>query len=105
MAYTVNRTQAFEDDFDESLDYLVNELKSLQAAMTLIDEVEYALSALERSPFLFVISRKPFLGAYGYREYHVKKYVMVYRVDNNVVSLLRFFHQTQLYERFVMDWK
>ena len=105
MAYTVDRTQAFEDDFDESLDYLANELKSPQAAMTLIDEVEYALHVLEKSPFLYAVSRKPFLSAYGYREYHVKKYVMVYRVDDNVVSLLRFFHQTQLYERFVMDWE
>lgn len=72
MAYTVDRTQAFEDDFDESLDYLANELKSPQAAMTLIDEVEYALHVLEKSPFLYAVSRKPFLSPYGYREYHVK---------------------------------
>lgn len=30
---------------------------------------------------------------------------MVYLVDDNVVSLLRFFHQTQLYERFVVEWE
>ncbi|MCC2784998.1 type II toxin-antitoxin system RelE/ParE family toxin [Eggerthella lenta] len=35
----------------------------------------------------------------------MKGYVIVYRIAEEEVLLLRFFHQAQMYERFVMEWE
>ena len=44
-------------------------------------------------------------GDFAYRERFIKGYVIVYRIAEEEVLLLRFFHQAQMYERFVMEWE
>ena len=104
MAYSVNRTQGFESDLDDALAYLAGELKSPQAALSLIDEMENAIAFLGSQPYSHAVSRKPRFAERSYREHFVKGYVIVYRIIGEEVLFLRFFHQGQMYERFVMEW-
>ena len=50
-------------------------------------------------PAIKAVSKKPELRRLGYREYFGENYVIVYRVQEDAVYLLRLFHQSQDYER------
>lgn len=98
MAYTINRTEAFERDLGRVLDFYRNDLESPTAATKLINAISSAFDSLEQNPFLHAISRKPILEVHELREFFVKKYVIVYGVDDGEVILYGFFHQRQFYD-------
>lgn len=104
MAYTINKSSSFEYDYDGILSYLVDDLKSPRSALSLINEMDKAIEFLETTPYANSVSIRPALAKNGYREMPVKNYVVVYRVRGRMVYLVRMFHQTQRYERFVMEW-
>ena len=104
MAYEVDRALSFEEDLNAAASYLIEELGSPQSASSLFDEVEHAIEVLEEMPFIHAVSKRLNLREWAYREYPVKNYVIIYRVEGDKVYFLRLFHQTQLYERFVSDW-
>lgn len=105
MGYTINKSLHFECDYDDILAYLVDDLKSPRAALALINEMDKVIDFLETTPFANSVSMKPALTKNEYREKMVKSYVVVYRVQGQIVHLVRMFHQTQRYERFVMEWE
>lgn len=70
-----------------------------------MQEVDSAKTLLVAQPFIHAESNKSRLGDLAYREHFIKGYVIVYRVAGEEVLFLRFFHQSQLYERFVMEWE
>lgn len=100
MAYKIKRTDAFASDFEEAVGYLVLELKSPQAAENLIRELRDRSEILEHNPYVYAVSRRPVLRARGIRELLVRSYVAIYVVEGDAVIFLRFFHQTQMFERF-----
>ena len=101
MGYNVERTDAFEADLDATTRYLIGQLCSVQAAVSLYDAIEEAIVALGETPFIHALSRKPSLHEAACREHPVKNYVIVYRVVGDEVVFLRLFHQTQLYDRLI----
>ena len=105
MGYTVNKSLRFECDYDDILAYLVDDLKSPRSALALINEMDRVIDFLETTPFANSVSTKPTLAKNEYREMTVKSYVVVYRVQESIVHLVRMFHQNQRYERFVMEWE
>ena len=105
MGYTVNKSLRFECDYGDILAYLVDDLKSPRSALALINERDRVIDFLETTPFANSVSTKPTLAKNEYREMTVKSYVVVYRVQESIVHLVRMFHQTQRYERFVMEWE
>lgn len=100
MAFMIKRTDAFAGDFEEAVEYLVLELKSPQAAENLIRELKNRSEILEHNPYVYAVSRRPMLGARAIRELLVKNYVAIYVIEGDAVVFLRFFHQTQMFERF-----
>lgn len=101
MAYSFLATAAFERDYDSTLAYLVYKLKSPQAALRLMDEMDASISKIMFNPFINAVSLKPTLRALEYREEFVTGYVMVYRVEEDAVVAKRLFHMGQAYERYV----
>lgn len=103
MTYEIEESYAFECDVDDVLTYLIDQLKAPRAASQLLDELKNAFECLQENPFLHAVSRRPILHMYGCREYLVKNYVIVYKVEGSLVSLLGFYHQRQLYELRFLD--
>lgn len=98
MVYAVNKTESFENDYDGALKYLVEVLKSPQAALSLLGEVDNAIGLLSENPFVHAVSSKPTLHARNAREHFVRNCVIVYRIEGDQALFVRMFHQTQLYE-------
>ena len=101
MAYSVIRTDEFEREYDSTIVYLIETLKSPAAARNLSDAVLKALKELADNPFLHSLSRRPLLNDLELRERPVRTYTIVYRVANDCVYLEHLFHQTQDYGRLV----
>ncbi len=101
MAYDVVFTTTFEYDYRGILVYLVDVLNTPVAAGSLLEEIDQMILNLESTPELFAISRKKSLALYSYREYPVKNYVAIYRIENNQVFLIHMFHASQNYEAYV----
>lgn len=70
-----------------------------------MQEVDRAKALLVEQPFIHAVSKKLHLSDRAYREHFVLNYVIVYQIGDDEVLFLRFFHQSQLYERFVMEWE
>ena len=103
MASEVRVTAAFECDLLDALAYLADALHAPVAALRLASEVDAAKELLAENPFLDAVSGR--LPGSGYREHLVMNYVIVYRADDDVVWLLRLFHQRQSLGRFVIEWR
>ena len=105
MGYSVRITEAFEEDLFDVLTYLIETRGAHGAAERIMREVDGAKALLVTQPFIHAVSKKSRFGDFAYREHFIKGYVIVYRIAEEEVLFLRFFHQAQLYERFVMEWE
>lgn len=105
MGYEVLRTEAFEDDYDHAVQYLIFKQGSLEAARRLADEIDDTREVLKANPFVRAISTKEYCQNRSYREYPLSRYLIVYVVEKEAVIWLRLFHQRQSPERQVIDWR
>ena len=104
MAYDIVRTDAFEADVLDTIDYLTEHLSSFQAAKRLMVRMDEVVDMLRKLPLLYSISGKPGLSRFDCREAFVGGYSLVYRVEEGSVLLLRLIHQSQDPARIVIDW-
>jgi len=81
--------------------YLVEVLKSPQAAANFMDAFDEQLSLIAENPEIFALSRVPELAARGYRTALVNNYVMLYKAHEDKIVVAHVFHQTQDYARLV----
>ena len=104
MAYDIVRTDAFEADVLDTIDYLTEHLSSFQAAERLIARMDEAVDTLRKLPFLYSASGKPELSRLDCREVFIGGYSLVYCVEEDSVLLLRLIHQSQDPARIVIEW-
>lgn len=105
MGYDILRTEAFEDDYDRTVDYLVSKMGALSAAQELMREIDRAIETLKANPFIRAIATKEEYRGRPYREYLISRYLIVYVVEEETVIWLRFFHQRQSSRGHVLDWR
>jgi plasmid stabilization system protein ParE len=98
MAYKAIATRAFERDLNRILSYY-SALPN--AADELTVELEKAISVLIEMPELNAPMRFVSDSGRKYRRHLVKRYLVVYRVEGDVVYFARLFHQSQDYERYL----
>ncbi|WP_428420526.1 type II toxin-antitoxin system RelE/ParE family toxin [Paraeggerthella hominis] len=102
--FSICVADTFDDDLRDVLSYLMVDCGSPNAAERMVRAVDRAKELLACSPFINAVSSRPRWLGRSYREHYVLKYVIVYRIDGEVVWFLRLFHQARLYERFVTEW-
>lgn len=101
MAYEAVILDEAKREFRSIIDYLCTVLESPQATATFMDEFEHQVSLITDNPELFALSRLPELAARGYRTAHINNYIMLYKVQDDLVIIAHIFHQTQDYARLV----
>lgn len=99
MGYRIAATETFAHEYENVLDYLVDVLGSAQAATSLVDALDNVESILSEQPEINAISPKSALLVLDLREHFVKNYVLVYRIEDEVVYLEHLFHQSQDFGR------
>ena len=103
MAYKIVKTNSYQRDLDSAVGYIVLSLVNKNAAVSLLDAVERIYDDLERMPLMYGFCDDQRLRDLEDHKAVVKNYIMVYTVDEDakVVTVLRFFHGRQDYEKLI----
>lgn len=94
-------TQESARKTDSIVEYLMNELKSKQAAEHFLRDLEEAFSVVCSSPEIYAVSQEPRLKKEGYRPCLFMNYIALYRIDGNKVIVAHIFHSSQDYAKLV----
>ena len=97
--YTLDITDAAEQDLDRITDYLGVTLANPQAALALLDEVEKINAELVSNPSIYPLCAATNLADLGYHKAIAKSYIIVFEIDSdaNTVRILRVFHSSENY--------
>ena len=97
--YTLDITDAAEEDLDRITDYLGVTLANPQAALALLDEVERINAELVLNPSIYPLCAAANLADLGYHKAIAKSYIVVFEIDSdaNKVRILRVFHSSENY--------
>lgn len=101
MAYRAVILDEARREYRDIVSYMVEVLKSLQAAANFMDAFDGQLALAVETPELFPLSRMPELAAKGYRAMPVNNYLALYRIADDMVVIAHVLHQTQDYARLV----
>ena len=103
MAYKIVKTNSYQRDLDGAVGYIVLSLANKPAAVSLLNAVEKIYDDLERMPLMYGFCDDQRLRDLKYHKAVVKNYIMVYTVDEDakVVTVRRFFHGRQDYEKLI----
>lgn len=94
MAYDLVISQSFENDLDETFNYISNKLYSPLSAQNLLNKTEKIISNINDNPFLYPKCRNESLAQKGYHCAIVNNYLLFYSVDENTeqINILRFLY-------------
>lgn len=97
--YNLLITEAAEMDLDSIVDYIAVTLANPAAATTFLDQVEEGYQILRTTPLAYAACSDDVLRAKQYRKAVINNYLLIYRVDQQTVYVLRFFFGRQDYAR------
>ena len=90
----VNITKRAENDLTAIYDYINQKLQSPQAAMKLFNRLAEAIQSLEVFPERFAIVPEFLDLGLKVRRLVIKNYSIFYRLDNDVVTVIRILHHS-----------
>jgi mRNA-degrading endonuclease RelE of RelBE toxin-antitoxin system len=87
-------SEKINDDIISSINYIKNTLKAPMTAQNHVEELKKKYIKLKENPFSRPLVRNKYLALKGIRFIMVKKYMLIYRIDekNNIVFLYRFIY-------------
>jgi plasmid stabilization system protein ParE len=99
MAYKVQVSDTAEGEIDGILTYLVDELKSPDAARSFYDDVLKCYRVLEENPYIYSLCLDEMLARQGYRRAVIKNYIIVYQIaeDEPLVKVISVVHGSRDY--------
>ena len=106
MGYKVIITPPAQRRLDMYVGYTLNTLRSKQAARAILDDARRTKSILAFTAQSNRLCEHPVLNKYGYRKMYFQRhrFVMLYRIEGNVVIVDGMYHELQDYESvFVND--
>ena len=103
MDYKISITDLAAQDLESIAIYLTEKLHNPTAASAFLDAVNDYYEKLTVMPLMFEQCRDPRLRDLGYRRIVIKNYLLIYRIAEaeHTVYILRFFHGSQNYEKWI----
>jgi len=103
IKYTIKISLAANNDLNEIFTYITDVSDAEQTAFNLMREIQDMILSLGEMPGRFGISREPMLAKRGYRRITIKKYVILYTIDekNKIVNVARIFHGSMDYAKYI----
>ena len=100
MAYKVVITPDAEADLDGFLEYLIIEKDSVTAALNVLNDFEETKTKLSEVAGNLKTCDNPRLKELGYRRinFRTHNYFLLYRIEENTVTIDNIFHSSQDYE-------
>lgn len=102
MEYKVVLTSRAQLDFKNIIHYLLYDLRSEQAAISVTDDIEHTIERLSYMASRLKLCDDSRLRDLGYRTIHFKRhnYFMLYRIQDSIVYVDAIYHDLQAYESF-----
>ena len=103
IRYNINLSLAANNDLEEIFSYIAGTSSSDQTANNLMLKIHEMILSLDEMPQRFSFSFDPTLAEKGYRRANVKKYIILYLIDeeNKTVNIARIFHSSMNYEKYI----
>ena len=101
MACKVVITDEAARSRDDIIAYLVTVLHEPKAAGRFLDELDALADRLTAFPEAYPVSAEPRLADLAYRKACVMRYIVLYKVQEDVVYITNIFHETQDYAKLV----
>lgn len=103
MACSVHIADEASESLARSVEYVAFVLKEPRAASEMLDDFDAFVKRVSEMPETYPTCRDARLSALRIRKAPIKKYIALYRVDEESrrVDVVAFFHQTQDYTRLV----
>ena len=100
MAYRLVITDRAEYLLEQLIDYILYKFNNGSAAKHMLDCLEQLYNRLEDNPYQFAGCKDSFLQNKGYREafFSDMDYVLIFRIEGNIVYVLGIFHQLENYK-------
>lgn len=101
--YKLTVTELAQDDLDAIVEYIACQLENPIAAGAFLDEVEACYKQLNANPFIYARSSDLRLAREGYRKAVIKKYLLMFKVDEDAetVVIYRVFYGAMDYEKML----
>ncbi|MDR1565260.1 MAG: type II toxin-antitoxin system RelE/ParE family toxin [Oscillospiraceae bacterium] len=101
--YQVNISAHAAEDLRNIYNYISSIFLADKTAANIISDIRDMIYSLEIMPQRFSYSLNPMLENQGYRRALVKKYVILYLIDegSKVVNIARIFHGSMDYGRYI----
>ncbi len=102
MEYKVVLTSRAQLDFKNIIHYLLYDLRSKQATISVTDDMAHTIERLSYMASKFKLCDDSRLRDLGYRTIHFKRhnYFMLYRIQDSIVYVDAIYHDLQAYESF-----
>lgn len=101
--YKLTITDLAQDDLDAIVEYIACQLENPIAAGAFLDEVEECYKQLNSNPLVYARSNDLRLAREGYRKAVIKKYLLMFKVDEDTktVVVYRVFYGAMDYEKML----
>lgn len=101
--YKLKIAVSAQKDLEAIYEYISIDLANPTAAEAFFDEVEKCYDSLIWQPYMYEQCRNERLRAAGYRRAVIKKYIMIYFVDDSIetIYVMRFFYGARDYEKMI----
>lgn len=92
MSYKLVVTKPAEKDLTDILQYISKDLSAPKAASDFLDEVLKCYDNISENPLMYAVCDNDRLKNKEYRKAIIKNYIMFYRIDENIIYIMRFIY-------------
>lgn len=99
MVYKLLIAEQAEKQIEKAIAYVTEVLKNPKAAADILDDILHVYNTLEKDAASFAFCEDNYLRAKGYRKFSLYKhdYIVIYRVNEDIVYIAGFFHMLENY--------
>lgn len=102
MTYKLEVSDEAHEDIDNTVEYMIQNLENPSAASSFLDDVQQSYLRLKDNPYMFSMCQDLRLQEMGYRKVVIKHYLVLFRVEGNVVYVVRVIYGGRNYVNFVL---
>lgn len=90
--YTLNITESFKNDLKSTVDYIKQNFQAPIAAQRLKNQVKMTYKKIKNNPLIYPIVHDEYLASLGYRFVVIKNFMLFYKVNKNIIEVMRFLY-------------
>lgn len=99
--YKIEYLPSFNEEFDETLYYIIYKLNNREAAEKFVENIQKAIINRSINPESFELYKEEKKRKYKWYRIYVGNYIIFYTVKNNVMQVARLLYHRRNFEKLV----